>query len=107
MLGRRAWSKQQVYDRARLYFQLAAQKAMSVHYVPLLFSTQINGYGVEQDYDKVDYDKARELSEQSAGQGHAESQFRLGHLYYFGQGGDQDHATSKSFGKSRSCWSSI
>jgi TPR repeat protein len=26
MLGRRAWSKQQVYDRARLYFELAAQK---------------------------------------------------------------------------------
>lgn len=93
MLGRRAWSKRQVYDRARLYFELAAQKGHVGALCALAF-LYANGYGVEQDYDKVDYDKARELSEQSAGQGHAESQFRLGYLYYFGQGDDQDHATS-------------
>jgi hypothetical protein len=98
MLGRRAWSKQQVYDRARLYFELAAQKGHVGALCALAF-LYANGYGVEQDYDK-----ARELSEQSAGQGHAESQFRLGYLYYFGQGVDQDQATSKSFGTSRSCW---
>jgi TPR repeat protein len=81
MLGKRAWSKRLDCDRARLNLEIAAQKAMSVHYVLLLFSTQSNGYGVEQDYDKVDYDKARELSEQAAGHGHADSQFRLGYLY--------------------------
>ncbi len=113
MLGRRAWSKRQVYDRARLYFELAAQKGHVGALCALAF-LYANGYGVEQDYDKVDYDKARELSEQSAGQGHAESHLQakdmpkvssdLGISTILARVMTKTMQRRISFGKSRSCW---